>query len=458
MKKMWKTVCASVCAGLCLISFAGCSLGENGKTAYEIACENGFVGTEAEWLASLKGADGDDAPAVDLPALYASLVQSGDYTGSYTDFLKTYFSVNVQEDNDVQMISSNMTSIVAVQCGFQKTAYGQTVTSGSWGSGVILDLDKENGNALIVTNYHVIYDADSNSQTGISNDIYVYLYGGVTSSTTLGGGDSIRASYVGGAIEYDIAVIQIAGSEDLKQSAATEAKIGSSGTASIGEKVFVMGNPAGEGLAVTSGILSKDFETIAISMEIKTGGSYNATRDIDYRVMRTDAPINSGNSGGGLFNAKGELIGIVNAKTVSSNIDNMGYALPIDNVKAVYQNVLDNAGTVKIADLGLTLKTLTASGYIGENGTLKIKEEVVVSGVAIGSALSGALAMNDVLVSFTINGVETKIDRAYQVEDLALTMRKGDQVIVKFKRSGMFSGEEKTVSITLGVNDFLTVA
>ena len=66
-----------------------------------------------------------------------------------------------------------------------------------------------------------------------------------------------------------------------------------------------------------------------------------------FRVMRTDAAINGGNSGGALFNAQGKLIGIPNAKTMTDGIDNMGYALPIDRVKSVVENVLDNATASK---------------------------------------------------------------------------------------------------------------
>ena len=70
--------------------------------------------------------------------------------------------------------------------------------------------------------------------------------------------------------------------------------------------------------------------------------------------MRTDAPINHGNSGGGLYNAQGELIGITNAKNVEDETDNMGYALPITQVEYLVKNMLDNGGYVSRAMLGIT--------------------------------------------------------------------------------------------------------
>ena len=461
MKKIFKglAVCA---ASLFLVgSLSGCNFligGEqdNVVDAYEIAVQEGFNGTRKEWIQSLKGADGKDGKDLDLYEVYQLACQGEDgFQGSFNEFLKEYFSVSVQEDNDTDMLAKNMTSVVSVQCGFDQ-ASSKTGIASSAGSGVILNLDKTNGNATIITNYHVVYNADADNSTGIADYMYVYLYGATVSTTTLGGGDSIKASFVGGAAEYDIAVIQVSGSDLLKKSQATAATIGNSESALLGEKVFVMGNAAARGLSVTSGVLSVLSEEISISLEIK-GAIANTTKKFTYRVMRTDAPINGGNSGGAMFDAKGNLIAIVNAKTVSDDVDNMGYALPINNAYAIYQNVLDNNGSLKIADSGVTTKVDSSESYFDENGALRIKETVLIDSVAFGAFASGSLKAGDQLLSVTKDGVTTEIMRAHQFEDFLLTLRVGDTFSVKVLRGNFLGTSEKTCTFTLTSTDFYTL-
>lgn len=461
MNKIFKKIIAGVSALLITFSLAGCDLfsGEdNVVDAYEIAVAEGFKGTRKEWLQSLKGADGEKGEDLDLVEIYELACQGDDpFTGSFNEFLKEYFSVTVQEDNDTDMLAKNMSSVVSVQCGFIETSYvggsAKESVSSSAGSGVILDIDKTNGNATIITNYHVVYNADADNSTGIADYIYVYLYGGVVSTTTLGGGDSIVASYVGGAAEYDIAVLEIAGSELLKNSAASAAEVGDSEQAKLGEKVFVMGNAAARGLSVTSGVLSVTSEKINISLEIK-GATINTNQKFTYRVMRTDAPINGGNSGGAMFDASGKLIAIVNAKTVSDDVDNMGYAIPINNAYAVYQNILDNNGTLKLVDMGVSLAVKSASSYIDTDGSIKIKETVVVDGVSFASVGYNQFKTGDQILSFTKGGETKVIMRAHEFDDFLLTLRAGDSFSVKVLRGGAFGSIERTLTFTLASNDF----
>lgn len=432
MKKLFLKITALIFAGTMLFGLGGCSLFSGGKDAYEIAVEEGFVGTRAEWLQSLRGADGDDGDDVNLRELYADEVAAGNFEGSYSEFLREYFSVSadLKEDNDTEQIAHNMMSVVRVRSGFDKG----TSTSVSEGAGVIVDLDKANGNATIITNYHVVFNADASNSTGIADYLYVYLYGGVVEDETKNfGGDSIAARYVGGSIEYDIAVLKIEGKDELKESHAEAAIIGNSEEVKVGEKVFAIGNPAAEGFSVTGGIISKDSEKIDLSMEIRVNGTSQTTnKTYTYRVMRTDAPINKGNSGGGLFNANGELIGIVNAKTILTSYDDMGYAIPINNAYAFAQNILDNNGVLKRATLGAVFVVPTAEGYI-ENGVLKIKETVKVETVVLGGNCFGKLYAGDEILALTINGVKTQITRMHQIGDLLLTVRSGN-VIVEYKR------------------------
>ena len=408
MRKMMKGVIACLCATTVLFGAAAC-----GKSAYDIAVQNGFTGTEKEWLATLQGVDGKDGANLTAKDLYETAVAEG-YEGTYLEFCRDVLKVDLREGNDVDTIARNVTSVVSIYCGFS-----QTVRTNPWavqtryyptaGAGVIIDLDQEAGNALIVTNYHVIYDADSDSKTGISDSIYLYTYGAYnafeggeyTAAYADTKGDGMKATYVGGAMEYDIAILSVQGSEFLKNCLASEAVMASSDEVQVGEKVFAIGNPDGAGIAATEGIISVESEYIQMS---STDGSSTV---VQYRVMRTDAAINSGNSGGALFNTQGDLIGITNAKNASSLVDNMGYALPISQVKNLAQNILDNRGEqcARVALLGIMVQTVSSKAYYDDFGRLKIQEEFEVATVNQGSA-NGKLKVGDKIKGIKINDGE----------------------------------------------------
>lgn len=426
---------AAVCTVCMTMSIAACS--DNAVNAYDIAVSNGFVGTEEEWLLSLKGADGADGSSLKIQEMY-EVAQANGYTGSIIDFMKE-MGVNVQEDNDTDTIAANAMSVVNIYCGFARTSksgyWGSTQTQyySSAGSGVIIDLNKEAGSALIVTNYHVLYDAESDVK-GISDNIFIYTYGAVNTfqpdPTVNYSDDGIRATYVGGAMDYDIALLKVEGSEYLKECAATEAKIGNSESVRLGEKVFAIGNPDGAGTAVTTGAISVESESIVMA-------SIDGASSMQCRVMRTDAAINHGNSGGGLFNAAGELIGITNAKNVDSDVDNMGYALPITQVKYICDNILDN-GVLKRAMLGVEVYTVTAMAKYDDNGRLQVYEEFAVATASKKPTDSsyGLLSEGDVFISMQINGGEkVTFNRQYQLNDLLLTVRKGDTVVLGIRNS-----------------------
>ncbi|MBQ8322630.1 MAG: trypsin-like serine protease, partial [Clostridia bacterium] len=204
-------------------------------------------------------------------------------------------------------------------------------------------------------------------------------------------------------------------------------------------------------------IVSVDSETITMSA---TDGT---SRSVDYRVMRTDAAINHGNSGGGLFNAKGELIGINNAKNVEDDTDNMGYALPITNVKYLLENMWANrteteAGYVKRAWLGVETYIDSSKAEM-KNGKLELTETFVVSKVLGTGAASAStdetksLKTGDVFKSVTIGGETTVLTRRYQLGDLMLKIRKGDTVTFGVVRDGV----ETDIAITFDSDDHFVV-
>ena len=464
MKKTWKRILSLVFATVLTVGMlTGCEEEQTVINAYDIAVKNGFVGTEEDWLLSLQGANGSDGQDVTLDDLYQAAKNEG-FEGSLLDFIYS-LGANVQENNATQTIAQNMTSVVSVCSAFIKTEmvgsywnkHEEKSVTGAEGSGVVLHLEKNRGVAYIVTNYHVVYDLSSD--TGISEHIWIYPYGARDTFSAgdikngvepgdIEGGDGIRATFIGGAMDYDIALLQV-NSTKVVDSILTTANVGDSESITVGEKTFAIGNAEGMGIAVTNGILSVDSEYISMR-------SSDNKRAVTYRVMRTDAPINHGNSGGGLFNAQGQLIGIVNAKSIASETDNVGYALPITSVKYALKNIWDNitntkAGFIARAFMGIETY-IQHSKAVMENGSLKIIEEFAVSSIltegAVGAGNHTAFKVGDVIMSMTHNGVTTKLTRRHQMTDLLLNVRLGDTVTFTVLRDSASTGKEE-VQVTI---------
>ena len=418
MSKKWKIAVIAIVV-VALLSLCACQNG--GLSAYQIAVNNGFEGTEQQWLESLKGsdgingsnglngADGQSITIADLRELYEQEVQENGYTGTFYQFLQDELGLTIDltiDDSDV--IEQCLLSAVSVK------AYNSSSTSGSAGAGIIYKLNKEAGYAIIVTNYHVVYDGSVDD--GVYDTIKAYLYGGECES------QAIATTYVGGSMNYDLAVLKVENSDVLKNSYARQVTL-SDGGSQVGEKAIAIGNPQAEGLSATSGIVSVESEHISISAVDNSG-------TISMRVMRIDTAINSGNSGGGLFNAYGQLIGIVNAKYNSTSIDNVCYAIPIGVVKNVVDNVLDSSdGKVRklVFNFDVTAQE-SVLAYDAITDEYYIKETCVVSKVSAGGLADGILQVGDVIDTISINGVEKAVNRIYDVADLMLTVRLGDQV------------------------------
>ena len=344
--------------------------------------------------------------------------------------------------------SKGLLSAVSIVCNFQANVQqggwcpgsGSTTTKdySSEGSGVIYKIDKDEGDAFIITNYHVVYDSSSNSENGISNDISVYLYGSEIEEK------AIQAAYVGGSLYYDIAVLRVEDSEILKASSACAVDVADSDKIVVGDSAIAIGNAQGLGISSTSGVVSVDSEHITMT-------AADGRTEVSFRVMRVDTAINSGNSGGGLYDDEGNLIGIVNAKIVYDGVENIGYAIPSNVAASIAENIIDYCyGTdterVQRALLGITVSTSDSKAvYDSTTGLVTIEETVCVYEVTSGSIADGILQAEDVLVSATVNGNTTEITRQYHIIDMMLDVRAGDVVTLKILRGG----EEQTVSITI---------
>ncbi len=375
---------------------------------------------------------------------------SGDVTQNITNNTITITGNNT--NNVTYATAKGLRSAVSIYCTFETTSSGNspwnprpsTQTYYTTGSGVIYQID-EDGNAFIVTNHHVVYDSSSNTENGISDKIYIYLYGLENEEL------AIPATYIGGSANYDLAVLRVDADEVLKEAYASGAadaiSVGNSDEVYPGQTTIAIGNPSADelgGISVTSGIVSVDSEYITIAAD--TGNS-----EISFRVIRTDAPVNSGNSGGGMYNDSGELIGIVNAKIASSDIENIGYALPSNVVRAIADNIIDycygkDCESVMRGLLGITIEVSNYDTYFDiESGLLVRTEEITVNEVTAGGLGEAILRTGDVVKSITIGEDTITVTRQHHLIDAMLDVRVGDTVSLEIVRDGT----ETTVSTTI---------
>ena len=342
-------------------------------------------------------------------------------------------------------IVSNFEATVQAGGWYPGSSYITTKEYTSKGSGVIYRANIEDGDAFIITNYHVVYDASSNSEDGISDDISVFLYGSEKEDK------AISATYVGGSLYYDIAVLHVDDSEILRASDACGVSISDSDAVSVGDTAIAIGNAQGLGISSTSGIVSVDSEYITMT-------AADDKTKVSFRVMRVDTAINSGNSGGGLYDSEGKLIGIVNAKIVYEGVENIGYAIPSNVAVSIAENIIDycygtDTNMVQRAMLGVTVSaTDSRAVYDTSTGLVRIEETVSVYEIEDGSLADGVLEVGDVLVSTTINGKTTDITRQYHAIDMMLDVRVGDVIALNIIRGG----EEMTVSITVTKNSLVS--
>lgn len=275
----------------------------------------------------------------------------------------------------------------------------QFVTEGA-GSGVIIS---EEG--YIVTNNHVIEDARS---------ILVALHDGTTYEAQLVATDS----------KMDIGVIKI------EASGLTPAILGDSDSLSVGEPVVAVGNPLGQlGGTVTNGIVS------ALDREIILNNEHR-------NLLQTNAAINPGNSGGGLFNADGELIGIVVAKSSGEDVEGLGFAIPINDAKPIIEDLIAQGYVGGRVSLGITALDLTTPQLAAQYG-FKTPGVYVQSVIENSSAANGGLQPGDCFVSIN----DTAIEAISDITSILNESSVGDQLMITVKRDG------KIVELTLTLQE-----
>ena len=194
--------------------------------------------------------------------------------------------------------------------------YEPVITSSGSGSGSIIDV-----RGYVVTNYHVIKNAS-------------------TITISLADGTSYDGRIIGQDKESDIAVLKFDPDDSVELKTIA---FGENSGLKVGQKVIAIGNPLGElGGTVTYGYVS------ALERELSVDGSTK-------NLMQVDAAVNPGNSGGGLFNINGELIGVVNAKSTGYDVEGLGFAIPVNDVSQVISDILTHGYATGRAFLGVSL-------------------------------------------------------------------------------------------------------
>lgn len=416
-------------------------------TTSEFTVTNGRNGTD--------GKDGSDAQDVTAEDVYQSYKNIYGDTLTFEEFCERFLTV----DNDyTAALNTCLLSCAKVYTVFHERAgvsgWGQSskVQEVAYcGSSVIYRTDAEY--TYFLTNYHVVYD--SKAAVGYSKTTektWVYMYGSeyapvenaLTGNYSIAETDNyaIECDYVGGSVVYDVAVLR-ARTDDVKKVNPQFRPVTVAYDYKVGESTFAIGNPDDGGISVTKGIVSVDSDYITLDID---------GTERRYRSIRTDTALTHGNSGGGLFNMRGELIGLNNAG--DEDITSMNYAIPASVLAAVADGVLyynaadESIKSTKIARLGVTvtyknsryvLDTETGRGNIFEDTTVVETTEDSLSELA-------GLQKDDIITSLTLNGRTTEITRQFKITDVLLNTRAGDTLVIGYKR-GEVEGQSPELTV-----------
>ena len=339
--------------------------------------------------------------------IYSSLSGGNEttiYTGDRTPTQVDTASVDTSKElTTAEIYAKYVNSCVGITVDIVSTnVFGQTVTGAAAGSGFVITED-----GYILTNYHVIDGANS-------------------IKVTFDNGKEYTATYVGGEEKNDIAVIKV------DATGLTPVVIGKSSDMLVGEQVTTIGNPLGElTFSETSGIVS------ALNREVTM--SSGTTMDL----IQTDCAINSGNSGGALFNMYGEVVGITNAKYSSSSssssasIDNIGFAIPINQVYGIVKSIIEN-GYIEKPFIGVSVLTVSdETRKYGLPGGASVQ-----SVTADSPAEEAGLQINDIITKVN----DTEITTSNDLVKLVRAANPGDVLTVTVYRQG----ETLELAVTVG--------
>ena len=294
-----------------------------------------------------------------------------------------------------EVYASVVNSAVSINCSATSTnIFGQTTQTASSGSGFIITED-----GYVVTNYHVISGASS---------VQVTLYDGDTYDATVIGGDS----------DYDVAVLKI------EATGLQPVTLGESADVNVGDAVLAIGNPLGElTFSMSQGIVSSCDRAINVD-----GTPFN--------MIQVDCSINPGNSGGPLMNLYGEVVGIVSAKysTYSSTtVEGLGFAIPIDDVKSIITDIMENGAVTGKAYMAVTVGTMNSQ--MAAQYSIDIDQGVFVYSVVKGGAGDKAgLRLGDVITKMGDTTLTSRQDLSAALK----SYRSGDTATLTVFRDGSY--------------------
>ncbi len=282
--------------------------------------------------------------------------------------------VNLSEysNTSIAIAEKVLPSVVGITVTFPiNSVFGGNSTSEAGGSGIIISED-----GYILTNNHVISSESSSYyyEIGKATSIKINLYNS---------DETFDATVVGTDTYTDLAVLKI------DKTGLTPATLGNSDNVKVGEFVMAVGNPLGMDYSVTSGIVS------AVNREVDSEGTV-------YYAIQTDAPINSGNSGGALVNSQGEVIGVNTLKLSGTGIEGIGFAIPISSTTSIVNQLIEHQ-TVKRPYIGIqgsSVDSATAKRY-------NLPEGIYVESVEENSpAANAGLKQSDIITK--IDGTDVK--------------------------------------------------
>lgn len=272
------------------------------------------------------------------------------------------------------------------------------------GSGIIISED-----GYILTNNHIINSSSSYYEVGKANKVIVTLFNDET---------EYEATIVGTDEETDLAVLKI------DKSGLTVAELGDSSSVQVGEFAMAIGNPLGMQSSVSSGMIS------AIDRKVTSDGR-------TYTLLQTDAAINSGNSGGALANSKGQIIGINTLKMSGSGVEGMGFAIPINSAKPIYEQLIQY-NKVKRPYIGISGRDLDEQTAKANNLVVGI---YVLSIEEFSAAEKAGIKIGDVITAIDGKNITT-MDELNEVKN---NHSIGDEITLKINRNG----KEKEFKLTL---------
>lgn len=313
---------------------------------------------------------------------------------------KNLLGFNEEQVSLPQVIDATEDSVVAITTSAKAngTIMGQYVSKGA-GSGVIISED-----GYIITNTHVIETASS-------------------ITVKLSNNQQFNATIIGTDVTTDISIIKI-NATGLKP-----ATLGDSDKLLVGQTIIAIGNPLGElGGTVTTGIIS------ALDRELSISGQ-------SMNLLQISAAVNPGNSGGGLFNVNGELVGIVNAKSSGAEVEGLGFAIPINDIKDVIKQLIETGKVSDRPQLGVTVVEVEDMAMIHEFADSEIYNYIDSVGIYVVTSLDPNLKLGDKILA--IDG-ET-ISQFSDIKKYIDKKKVGDTVEMTISRSK----KVQSVTITL---------